>query len=378
MEALRVVVVTCVLVAATKAWPQPSPATTDDVSAQLADIVRRHDLPGMVAAVIQGDQVVATGAAGVRIRGGRDRVTLADQFHIGSCTKAMTATLCAMLVEEGKLRWDSTIGGVFPDAKAVHPDFRKVTLEQLLNQRSGAPGSVDDALWASLWAPKGLAARRKVLETVFARPPASKPGTQYVYSNFNYALAGHMAETVAHKPWEELMREKLFRPLGMTSAGFGAPRDAGSTRQPRGHTSDGKPVEPTEVASDNPPAIGPAGTVHCSVGDWAKFVMLHLQAERGKPRLLKAETFKKLHSPPEGSPYAMGWLVGPSPLGEGVALSHAGSNRMWFVVTWVLPESDVAVLIMCNEGEPGAAVEKACDEAGGLLLRRQVERGKPK
>src|SRR4051812_531028 len=100
MRALRVVVVTCVLVAATKAWPQPSPATTDDVSAQLADIVRRYDLPGMVAAIIQGDQIVATGAAGVRIRGGRDRVTLADQFHIGSCTKTMTATLCAMLVEE--------------------------------------------------------------------------------------------------------------------------------------------------------------------------------------------------------------------------------------------------------------------------------------
>jgi CubicO group peptidase (beta-lactamase class C family) len=365
------------LLVAAPARPQEAPAA-DDVSAQLGDIVRRHDLPGMVAAVIQGDRVVATGAAGVRIRGGRDRVTLADKFHIGSCTKAMTATLCAMLVEEGKLRWDSTVGGVFPDAKAVHPDFRKVTLEQLLNQRSGAPGSVDDALWASLWAPKGVAARRKVLETVFARPPAAKPGTQYVYSNFNYALAGHMAETVARKPWEELMREKLFRPLGMTSAGFGAPRDAGNARQPRGHTSDGKPVEPTEVASANPPAIGPAGTVHCSVGDWAKFVTLHLQAERGKPRLLKAETFKKLHTPPEGSPYAMGWLSGPSPLGKGVALNHAGSNRMWYVVTWVLPESDAAVLVMCNEGEPGAAAEKACDEASGLLLRRQVGRAKPK
>jgi CubicO group peptidase (beta-lactamase class C family) len=138
--------------------------------------------------------------------------------------------------------------------------------------------------------------------------------------------------------------------------------------------SDGKPVEPTAQASDNPPAIGPAGTVHCSVGDWAKFVTLHLQGERGKAKLLKAETFKRLRTPPEGSSYAMGWLVGPSPLGKGVALNHAGSNRMWYAVTWVLPESDLAVLVMCNQGEPGAAAEKACDEASALLIRRQVGR----
>src|SRR5215210_1082981 len=79
---------------------QAAGGATDDVSAQLADVVGRFDVPGMVAAVIEGDRVVAAGAAGVRSRGGRERVTLADQFHIGSCTKAMTATVCAMLVEE--------------------------------------------------------------------------------------------------------------------------------------------------------------------------------------------------------------------------------------------------------------------------------------
>src|SRR5439155_775704 len=252
------------------------------------------------------------------------------------------------------------------DAKSVHPDYRNVTLEQLLNHRGGAPGDVDEALWKSLWEPKGAAARRKVLETVFARPPQVKPGTQYRYSNFGYSIAGHMAETAARKPWEELIRERLFRPLGMDSAGFGAPLDRGSVRQPRGHTRAGEVVEPTQRGIDNPPAIGPGGTVHCSVGDWAKFVALHLRSARGEPtKLLKPETFKKLHTPPQGSPYAMGWLVGPSPLGRGVALSHAGSNRMWFAVTSVLPEADVAVVGACNQGEPGGPVEQACDEVSG-------------
>jgi CubicO group peptidase (beta-lactamase class C family) len=286
----------------------------------------------------------------------------------------MTATLCAMLVEERKLSWDSTVASVFPNAKNLHPDYRAVTLEQLLNHRSGAPEHVEAPLWNSLWEPKGVQARRKVLETVFAQPPQAKPGTQYVYSNFGYALAGHMAETVARKPWEDLMREKLFKPLGMDSAGFGAPLDRGTMRQPRGHTKEGEPVEPTQRGSDNPPAIGPAGTVHCSVGDWAKFVALHLRGARGEAKLIKAETFKKLHTPPSDSSYAMGWVVGRSPLGRGLALNHGGSNRMWFAVTWVLPEDDVAVVVMCNQGEPGGPADKACDEASGRLMREDFGR----
>lgn len=345
---------------------EPSAA---EVSAQLAEVIARHDVPGLTAAIIHGDRVVAIGAAGVRKRGGRDRVTVSDKFHIGSCTKAMTATLCAMLVEEGKLKWGSTISSVFPDARNLHPDYRDVTLEQLLNHRGGAPKDVERPLWASLWEPKGVQARRKVLDGVFSLPPEAKPGTQYIYSNFGYALAGHMAEKVARKPWEDLIREKLFTPLGMASAGFGAPIDRGNARQPRGHINSGDPVEPTQAGSDNPPAIGPGATVHCSVGDWAKFVTLHLRGARGEARLLKPETFKKLHTPPEGSPYAMGWLAGRSPLGKGVALNHAGSNTMWYAVASVMPEDNVAVIVLCNQGGPGGPGEKACNEAIGLLIR---------
>ena len=346
-------------------------AATDEVSAVLAGAIDRHGVPGMAAALIEGDRVVAAGVAGVRRRGGREKVAPADKFHIGSCTKSMTATLCAVLVEEGKLKWDTTVAAAFPDARNLHPAYRKATLEQLLGHRGGAPGDIDPAVWASLWEPKGVAARRKVLDEVFSRPPQAEPGTRYVYSNFGYALAGHMAEKAAKKPWEELMREKLFVPLGMTSAGFGAPADRGGVRQPRGHTSDGTPVEPAARGADNPPAIGPGGTVHCSIEDWARFVALHLRGSRGGGKMLKVETFKKLHTPAEGNPYALGWLVGRSPLGKGVALNHAGSNTMWYAVAWVLPESDLAVVVACNQGGPGGPGEKACDEVSGTLLRNR-------
>jgi len=126
--------------------------------------------------------------------------------------------------------------------------------------------------------------------------PEAEPGTRFIYSNAGFSIAGAMAEKVTGTAWEELMKQRLFEPLGMTSAGFGPPGARGSIDQPRGHRENGSPVEPGRDA-DNPVAIGPAGTVHCAIDDWAKYVALHLQGARGKARIVKAETFKKLHTP---------------------------------------------------------------------------------
>ena len=93
---------------------------------------------GLAAAVLRGERIIAQGAAGVRKRGTAERITLDDQFHLGSCTKAMTATLVAMLVEEGKLNWTTTLAEVFADTvKPMHPAWEKVTLRQVLAHRAG-------------------------------------------------------------------------------------------------------------------------------------------------------------------------------------------------------------------------------------------------
>src|SRR5207237_8513183 len=120
------------------------------------------------------------------------------------------------------------------------------------------------------------------------------------------AIAGHMAEKVTGKSWEALMREKIFRPLGMTTAGFGAPGTRAKNDQPRGHKADGSPVEPGPAA-DNPVAIGPAGIVHCSIGDWAKFAAANLPS--AKIKLVKPQKLAKLQSTAAGvETYADGWM----------------------------------------------------------------------
>lgn len=337
-----------------------------DISALLTPIIQKHDVPGMAAAVVRNGRIVALGVAGVRTRGKPDKIAINDQFHLASDTKAMTAMLCGILVDEGKLKWDQTLGQTFPELKkSMNAQYQAVTLEQLLTQRGGAPGELEkDQLWVKLWQYRGTptGARRLLLEGVTSKPPEATPGTKYIYSNAGYSIAGYMAEKVTGKSWEDLMREKIFRPLGMTTAGFGAPGTRAKNDQPRGHKADGSPVEPGPEA-DNPVAIGPAAAVHCSIGDWAKFAAANLPSAKNK--LVKPETLEKLHTPAPGDPpYAMGWIVADNqPWAGGPALTHAGSNTMWFAVVWLAPAKDFAVLVACNQ-----ANAEACNDAAIALI----------
>jgi len=205
-----------------------------------------------------------------------------------------------------------------------------------------------------------------------ARKPESKPGTQFVYSNQGYTIAGVMVERAGGKTWEDLLRSMLFEPLGMTTAGFGAPASLGKVDQPWGHTKvlvlGRRPVPPGPQA-DNPLAISPAGAVHCSLGDLAKYAAFHMAGERGESKLLKAESFKKLHTVVEGNKdYALGWVVLKRPWANGRALMHNGSNTMFYVVVWMAPDKNCAVIVAANVGV--SLGFKGCDEVAGNLINQ--------
>jgi CubicO group peptidase (beta-lactamase class C family) len=295
----------------------------------LLDPIReKYNLPAIAAAVIRNGRTVALGAVGLRKVDSDVKVTDDDKFHLGSCTKAMTATLIGMLVERGKLRLDMTLAEALPDlAREMHPEYRDVTLKHLLAHRAGLPPS--NKSW-----PKGKSSmdmhnlpgppmqqRLAYAKMMISRKPQAKPGTKYIYSNAGYAILGVVAEQAMNTPWETMMKEMLFDPLGITTAGFGAMGSPGKIDQPWQHKFIGgklKPIEPGPV-SDNPPVIAPAGTVHCSVGDWARFIACHLKGARNGKTLLKPETFKVLHTPAFDGDYMGGWGVKERGIGPGAA-----------------------------------------------------------
>ncbi len=362
---------------------------------------------GMAAAVLRGERIIAQGAAGVRKRGSAERITLDDLFLLNSCTKPMTATLVAMLVEEGRLNWTTTLGELFADTvKPMHPAWEKVTLPQVLAHRAGLRFDPDGlarvfrmlrAPYASVrrgpelmrpprTRPGTLPQQRlEIVRQALSRPPGIPPNTKYWYSNEGYILAGAVLEHLTGRAWEDLMRERLFQPLGISTGGFGAPGTAGKTDQPWGHSSVvGKPIDPGTPAAQFPSYYGPAGTAHMTITDWAKFIGLHLRGDPANPHcqaaLLKADTFAELHAVASTAIYSRGWAMrgitrlatgdaapavtyragafispagwarGTRPGDTGRRLWHGGSNGIWHSVANIAPEIDFAVLVACNRG----------------------------
>jgi len=345
-----------------------------DLGEILEPLRAEADLPALAALVIADGCVAGQGAVGLRRAGGKDPVTLNDHFHIGSCTKSMSATMIARLVDTGKLKWSQTLAQSLPgQEKSMRAEYREVTLAQVLAHRGGFPKETAPAgrtLVEIHELPGAAPQQRKAYVALALRtPPEVEPGTRYLYSNMGYTVAGHVAEQATGRSWEALIRKWLFEPLGMKSAGFGAPGATGGAGQPWGHHrgADGKlePVKPGPRA-DNPPAIGPAGTVHCSIPDLGRFVLAHLKGARGEATRLSPGIFKGLHTPHRGQEYARGWIVVDRSWAGGKALTHAGSNTMWYTLIWIAPGRNAAFVVATNYGGQGAF--EACDKTVGQLI----------
>jgi len=327
------------------------------LSSILAQTRAKYHIPGMSAAVLEDGQLVVA-ADGLRQAKTASLVTTGDLWHLGSCGKAMTATLCARLVEKGVLSWNTEIGEAFPELQvATRPEYAGVTLRQLLAHRGGFPEGLPKKLERQVEQAPGAPAevRELFLPQLLQLRPAGRVGTSFVYSNVGYIVAALMLERITSYTYEELMEIEVFQPLGMTSAGFGEPRSVEHPDEPVGHTSKGKPVLPG--SSLEPPAAGnPAGLLHMSLADWSRFAAVHLD-ESGTRGYLSGSTLSFLHQafPAAGPEYALGWLRLTN--GTDDILAHNGSDGYWFSLIALLPGRNLALMIACNQG--GKKADKA-------------------
>jgi len=355
-----------------------APAAPERMDGLLDPIRAKHGQPALAAAAARAQGTIAVGAAGVRKIAAAGPVKLADRFHIGSCTKSMTATLAALVVEDGTLAWDRTVLDALPAfSRSIHADYRKVTLEQLLHHQAGIPpfkslGEAEQRLLRDLPAAPS-AARREFAKRVLAEPPEVKPGTEALYSNAGYSVAACVIEAVAGEPWESLLQKRLFRPLGMERAGFGWPLARARLDEPWGHSVAAGGIlrpEPADAAYRMPAALAPAGDVHASIEDFARYARVHLRGLRGESTLLKAATVKTLHEP--AGDFAMGWIA-RDVAGE-KASWHNGSAGTFFAWMSLWPERDLAIVVVTNAGNG----EEACQEATEKLFERfKGEKRKP-
>ncbi len=337
----------------------------------LKPYLSKYNLPSLAAAVVKNGKIISSGAVGFRRTGTSVKVTINDRYHLGSDTKAMTALLAATMVEKGKLKWNTTIGEVFPEiADKIDSRVKDVALVQLLSHTSGMVDenkAVLSILNKAMEQEGNLDELRYWIVKQWCKIPlVFDPGTTFSYSNMGYTIVGAIIERVGHKTWDELITSQIFEPFDLKSAGLGCQSSIGKIDAPLGHLYQNGKLKAYLAGpnGDNPPVIGPAGLVHMSVLDFARWAGWNAGNGKRKPFIVKIKTLEKMHTPvitlppkkdaPAGTPpsgkYALGWGMldvkwAPYPL-----IYHGGSNGMNLAHVWLDKKRDIAIVIVSNIG----------------------------
>lgn len=325
---------------------------------RLEDLVRAEmiawNVPGLGLAVVHGDSVLMAKGFGIRDVARPQPVDDATLFAIGSTTKAFTAAAAALLVGTGRLDWEDRAAGRLPGFALRDPyATREITLRDLLAHRSGLP--MANLMWLT-----GLHDREALLDRVRHLEPASSFRSRFGYQNVLYLAAGEIIGRAAGTGWSEFVTERLFAPLGMSrsrTSRAGLAGD-GNVASPHVRVGDGvRPVPPRDID-----AIGPAGSIHSSAGDMARWLVMQLGdgTVRGR-RIIDAEALaetrrsqiplrvpglERLYPFARSVSYAMGWVV--SDYRDRTLLDHGGGIDGMTALVALMPEEDLGVAILTN------------------------------
>lgn len=328
-----------------------------DIGNTIETVRKKFDLPGMAAAVVRDGKIVAQGAAGVRELGKPEPIRIDDRFGIGSCTKPMTVLLVMRLVDAGKLKFDSKLSDMLPGVR-MRDEYRPVTVAQLLTFQGGIQPyeQIGPRITPILFEPGTAAeARRKFVEHVLNEPPIGKVGESR-YSNASYVLAGAIAELAGGAPYESLMEQYVFQPLGMTRSGFGRPRNAERPTEPWQHVRRGDNYQPIPVR-DMPAerVMAAPGGAHCPIGDFARFAVYKLAAARGNYALIQPATAEAARKALGRESFGDGEEFGGTPW------LHAGLR--------VNSQNNLALVVATNAGDSEDACTQALDAAASAVKK---------
>lgn len=225
-------------------------------------------VPGASIAVVADGKVMMTKGYGLRDVKANLPVTPKTVFAIGSITKSFTVTLLGSLVDEGKIEWDTPVRKYLPDFEMYDPVVtERLSVRDLVTHRSGLPRH--DAPWYNSPLPRAELVRRiRFLE------PSKDLRTTYQYNNLMFLTAGYLAEQVGGAPWEDLVRRRIFGPLGMSDSNTSVIASQQAPDFARPYELAKKEVK--EVPFRNIDQIGPAGSINSSAEDMARYVPMHL------------------------------------------------------------------------------------------------------
>jgi len=348
-------------------------AVKNSLNIKIEKIQKESQMPGLQVSVTENGNEIFSYLNGLRAINHKSQITNEDKWHLGSCTKPMTAFLIGQLIDQKKINWDTKLENIIPQNQKIHTSLKKITISQLLTHSSGLEGvqSPDNGkLWPTLFTDKktSVEMRNKLVNGIFSLPAKFLPGSKYEYSNSGYVVLGWIIETLEKDSWENIISKRIFSALGMNSCGFGSPgvESQQTPIQPWGHEVKNNKMESLKpgFSSDNPSAIGPAGTVNCNVNDWRKFLSLYLN--KTSQRIVSKQTLEKLKSNVNSKEFytfsSMGRM--DREWAKGTVFTMAGSNTLNYAMAVVAPELNRIYTINTNLGNDKAeeAVTKIVKE----------------
>lgn len=321
-------------------------ATESQYEARLNNLVAQGVAPGAALGIVTltGEIVITT--AGVRSLIDDTPIRSGDHFHVGSCAKAMTATIAAQLVEEGRLNWHDPLNAVC-DLNTT------ASLGQLLDHTAGLPPFEEEWELADLpiLPVEPTANRLAFADFVLRHPSTTEPGPTR-YSNAGYALAGAAIDELTGGSWEHAMRKRIFEPLDL-AAGFGWPASQRAAN-PWGHQLvNGVLVpHPPDGEYQLEPWIAPAGDVHMSFMSFLRWQHANLQALAAGTGALMPRVIRTVHQ------RGYGW--GRQEFAGHQISGHTGSADTFFAVAIIVHDLGMGVVLAANatwEHAEGPSIE---------------------
>lgn len=341
--------------------------------AYVQDLFDQGVVPGMAVSVISKDRVVYQKCFGVKKAGTAEPIDSDTVFQIGSSSKPFTAATIATLVDDGTLTWDDRIVRDYPEFRMFDPWVTEhLTYRDTLVHRSGLPSHATGELMVPFsYNSSEILYRVRYLE------PTSDFRTRYEYQNVMFQLAGEAASRAAHKDWPDLIRERIFTPLGMNSTSARHRDFITSGNRVWNHRE--KNGTFTVVDPFNYDPISPAGGVSSSINDMAKWVILQVNdGTYGGKEIISpismAETHRMQIVDSAGddyvSGYGLGWFIIYSD--QGMTLYHGGSTTSSTSYVVILPKEDIGIVALCNKGPSPSLAQAIC-----FTFRDMYRRGKP-
>ena len=312
----------------------------------------RWGIPGMAVSIVKDDKIVYAKGFGVKAIGTKDPVTENTVFQIGSTSKAFTAALVAMLVDQEKIKWKDKVIDHAPDFRMFDPWVtREFMVEELLEQHSGLPGYAGD-----FQAIAGFSREHIRHSTRFIKPVTSFR-TEFAYVNNLFLVAADIVERYTGKSWEENVSDRIFKPLGMKNSSTGAEHLMRSRDVATDHRIEDDGVKQVPKDLKWMYIYGPAGGINSSVLDMAKWLSLQIHGGtfEGK-KIVSAKNFDYVHSPktiansdPKKGPlsfYCVSWIyeeTKPYPM-----IWHNGGTTGYHTMAAFWPDAKTGMVVLTN------------------------------